>query len=112
MKATKRKIPGRNGWEVLVGGVVVGEVFRQGTGDGLFLPFRPAVPTGEVDPEEGPIMRVLQAQSTLAGAVEAVRLASAPKVAERVTFVGVGMTQKKADQFAEGIRRRIMEDER
>lgn len=110
MKATRRKIPGRTAWEVIVGGEVVGEVFKQGTGDGLFLPFRPAVPTGKIDPEEGPIMRLLLAQSTLEGAVEAVRLATASKtaaVSDRVTFIGVGMTQEKADKFAASIRRRM-----
>jgi len=113
MKASSRKIRGRNAWEILVDGKVVGEVFRQGTAGGLFMPYRPAVPTGQVDPEDGPVMRVLTAQSTLAGAIEAVLLATKAVMGEatdRVTFIGVGMTQGMADRLAAGIRNRIEGD--
>lgn len=115
MKTTKRKMRGHNAWEVLIDGKVVGEVFKQGTADGLFLPFRPAVATGKVDPDEGPIMRVLQAQSTLDGAVEAVRLAAtsaAAKVNDRVTFIGVGMTADRAAKFANAMAKKIAEEAR
>ncbi len=56
-------------------------------------------------------LRQLAAKDTLAEAVEVVRAELskpvAAEVCERVTFMGVGLTQEQADKFADGIRRRI-----
>lgn len=113
MKVTKRRIGG--GWKVLIDGEQVGGVSPQGTAGGLFLPWRPWLLTGEVGSDGDPVLRMLQPQSSVEGAVEAVRLAAATsraKVTDRIEFIGVGMTQEKTDQFAAGIRRRLAKEPR
>lgn len=112
MKITKKKVSGESRWIVKIDGAAVGEVSVQNTAGGLFLPYRPCLYTDKVCEDGDKVLRMLGMQSTLDGAVEALALAcrkpteAVAVVSDRVTFIGVGMTQKKADQFAAGIRRR------
>jgi len=114
MRVTKRKVPGEERWIVKLDGTAVGEVSVQNTAGGTFMPYRPYRYTDKVAADGESVLRALTAQSTLEGAVEALAIAcgktASAAVSDRVTFVGVGMGQEKADQFAAGIRRRMLED--
>lgn len=110
MKVTKKRIGG--GWQVLIDGKPVGGVSKQGTAGGLLLPWRPWLYTDKVGSDGDQVLRMLQPQSSVEGAVEAVRLAAtsaAAKVTDRVSFIGVGMTADRAAKFANAMRRKIAE---
>lgn len=117
MKLTTRLKKGRKTeWWVLAGGEVrhtVAEINRELTG-GVAMQYRPYLHMRDKPGPDGEdyYLRQLAAKDTLAEAVEVVRDAMTPKAAaadvcDRVTFIGVGMTQEKADKFADAIRRRL-----
>ena len=116
MKLTTRLKRGRKAeWWVLAGGKVshtVAEVVRELVG-GVELMYRPYLHLLNPGQDGEPYtLRQLAAKDTLAEAIEVVRAALEPQdavaeVNDRVTFIGVGMTQEKANQFAAGIRRRL-----
>ena len=100
-------------WIVKSGSAVVAEINHELTG-GVVLQYRPYLHmTDKPGPDgESYYLRQLAAKNTLAEAVEVISLAIEPPVvaadvADRVTFIGVGMTQDKANKFAAGIRKRM-----
>jgi hypothetical protein len=115
MRVTRRKVPGEERWIVKLDGTAVGEVRVQNTAGGTFMPYRPYRYTDKVADDGDSVLRALTAQSTLDGAVEALAIAgrkpASAAVSDRVTFVGVGMGQKKTDEYAAGIRRRMLDDQ-
>lgn len=117
MKLTTRLKRGRKSeWWVLEGGRVrttVAEISRELTG-GVVMQYRPYLHMRDKPGPDGEsyYLRQLAAKDTLDEAIKVVAEAMEPKAVtaeatDRVTFIGVGMTQEKADQFAAGIRRRI-----
>lgn len=110
---TKTKLGRKYEFVVRSGRKVVAEINRQLVG-GVKMGYVPYLKLDEPCEEDGSpyCWRVLRHAETLAEAVEVVRAALEPQdavaeVNDRVTFIGVGMTQEKADQFAAGIRRRL-----
>lgn len=114
MKLTVKLKPGRKTeWIVRSGRKVVAEVNRQLTG-GVKMQYRPYLRIDK--PAEGSnySWKILAARDSLDDAVEVVRSALQPqataaKVTDRVTFIGVGMTAAQTAKFANAMRRKIAE---
>lgn len=100
MKLTAKLKAGRKAeWAVRSGRKVVAEINRQLVG-GVKMGFVPYLKLGKPSDGSAYSWRVLRHAETLDEAVEAVRLAVASKVTDRVTFIGVCMTVDRAAKFA------------
>ena len=114
MKLTVKLKPGRKTeWVVRHGRKVVAEINRQLTG-GVKMQYRPYLRLDK--PAEGSnySWKILGAEDTLEAAVEVVEVviagAVAVAVANRVSFIGVGMTADRAAKFANAMSRKIAEE--